>query len=210
MQTSLRLGTLLALGASVAQAQTVAGAAVAAFADHRLLATLTGGAIHVGVGPQARPTRVRLALEHLGGVQRRLGAPCAGTRLRRGVCPVEPLRDAGQLTSGAADLRLRVVARGALQLDALGTLRVGRVRVQTRGETSGGLLSAAKWLGGGDVGAVLSLSPHPRSPIAVELGAAVGALSRIVPENIVDGYTPFDESPIWRRLTLGVTWRARR
>jgi hypothetical protein len=137
-------------------------------------------------------------------------APSAAGDARRSRSATPANSPAARPTCGAAGLRRTVLAAGALDLTALGALRVGHVRVQTRGETSGGRLPASRWLGGGEVGAALTVRPRPRSPIAVELGASVGALRGLIRQNIVDGYTPFAEGSTWRRLSLGVTWRARR
>ena len=188
-------------------AQGASVSAVSVSTNHSLLEDrLFGAAARLNVPLLGGHLSARLGAERLSGDSRRTGAPCAGL-IRPGTCAPEPLRDDARLTSVAGGLALRVLSSQRFALEVAGDLRLGRVRADTRGLTSGGTLTAGKTLWGGDVGVEGSWSPWTHVPLALEVGATAGGLWPVT--HVADGYTPFEIGFDVSRLRVGLAWRQR-
>jgi hypothetical protein len=59
----------------------------------------------------------------------------------------------------------------------------------------------------GAVGALATVAPVRRWPVALEVGGSIGGSMPLIPSTIVDGYTPLDDGLTIRRASLGLAWR---
>lgn len=194
-----------AVGVASAQSVTVSG--TSATAQHPLLGEPLIGA-SIAIRTREAPTMFQFEVSHARARSGRIGAPCAGL-IRPGSCPPEPLRDNARLLSAGGGAALRVLRTARVSVSLTGDLSLASVRADTRGETSGGRLSASKTLWGATLGARAAWTPVMRVPLALELGVGIGTLSPIKEDDVVDGYTPFESQFQVRRAQLGITWRYR-
>jgi hypothetical protein len=137
-----------------------------------------------------------------------VGIPCGGF-YHPDICAVEPLRDEATLTTGMAGLGLGVLSSQRFAVALTADVRAGLVRADTRGLMSGQSISASKTIWGGDVGAEGTWMPWAHLPIAVEVSAAIGGLTPVSSDQILDAYTPFESSFTVKRLSVGVAWSPR-
>lgn len=191
-----------AVGVASAQSVTVSGTSAAA--QHPLLGESLVGA-SIAVRTRQAPTTFQFEVSHARARSGRIGAPCAGL-IQPGTCPPEPLRDDARLLSVGGGAALRVLRAQRVSVSLTGDLSLASVRADTRGETSGGRLSASKTLWGAALGARAAWTPMMRVPLALELGVGIGTLSPVSEDDVVDGYTPFENHFRICRAQLGVTW----
>lgn len=176
-------------------------------ADHPLLGErLVGATARVIVPFAGTRLSLRLGAERLSGNAGRTGVPCSGL-IDPERCPPEPLRDDARLTTVAGGLGVRVLSWRGVAMDLVGDLRIGKVRADTRGLSSGTSLSASKALRGGEIGVEGIWSPWAPLPLVLEAGIAASRLGPVMREDVVDGYTPFEDGFGAARLRLGVAWR---
>jgi hypothetical protein len=71
-------------------------------------------------------------------------------------------------------------------------LEVTDVRVDTRGLTSGNVLTGDKALWGPSIGVAAEWVPAARIPLGLEVEAGIGFLMPVIHDEVEDGYTPFD------------------
>jgi hypothetical protein len=190
-----------------ASAQSVGVSLITASANHDLLGErLSGGAIRIGYALPRTPLSLRLSAEKLSGDASRFGVPCAGLIPPAG-CDPEPLRDDASLTIATGGVGLHMLSWRRLLVEATGDFGAGRIRVDTRGLTSGKMLRATKTVWSNAVGLEASWLPWASVPIALEAGASAGRLSPTSQELTPDGYTPFETSFSISRLHIGAAWR---
>ena len=209
MFVSLAAAAIAALIAlpRLASAQGGGISAVSVSANHRLMGDgLLGGAAHARFPFGDGRRSVRLSAERLTGDAHRTGVPCSGL-IMPGTCSPEPLRDDARLNSVSGGLGLQVLALPRLVVEVAGDLRLGWISANTRGLESGRSLSTDKSLWGGDVGIDVAWSPRARLPLALEVGIAAGRLMPLPRENVLDGYTPFNDGFRLTRLRVGLAWR---
>jgi hypothetical protein len=197
----------LASVAPPALGQSAGVEAVSASSGHRLLSDGLFGAAARATFPLGGASRwLRLGVEHLSGEARRTGSPCSGL-IEPGTCQPEPLRDDARLTSLTGGLGVPLLVRSRLVVEVTGDLRLGWARADTKGLESDRRLSANKTVWGGEAGIDAAWSPSARLPLALQIGAAIGGLKGVIPEDVVDGYTPFNEAFSVTRLRVGLAWR---
>jgi hypothetical protein len=114
------------------------------------------------------------------------------------------------MKSLAAGLAFRMVDWRRLRVEIAGEVRLGTVRVESRGSPSGGELRVDKRLQGVGFGLDASWSPWSALPLAIEAGFTTGEMHRRENEELIDGYSPFEDGFDVRRLRIGVAWRGRR
>jgi hypothetical protein len=203
----LAVAMLAVAAVGVASAQSVTISGTSALAQHPLLGESLLGA-SIAIRTREAPTTFQFEVSHARARSGRIGAPCAGL-IRPGSCPPEPLRDDARLLSASGGGALRVLRAERVSVSLTGDLSLASVRADTRGETSGGRLSASKTLWGGTLGARADWTPLTRLPLALELGVGIGTLSPIREDDVVDGYTPFESHFEIRHAQAGVRWRFR-
>jgi hypothetical protein len=176
-------------------------------ANHRLTGdVLRGGWLRFDVAI-SDDVATRFGAERVSGTSSRSGVACGGFVLRPELCPTEIVVDDGTLTTVAAGLGARVVARGRFALDLASDLRIGLISVESSGATTGNVIGATKLVAGADFGADASWLPWARLPIAFEVGATIGGLGPLVTGQTVDDYTPFEEGFRVTRVRIGIVWR---
>ena len=191
-------------------AQGAGISAVALSASHWLLGDpLAGGAAFLEFPRGGGRVTVRLGGELLRGSSRRTGSLCVGLAPPPGGCADEPLRDNAWLGTFAVGLGARVLSRDRFAVKLTGDFRLGVVESDTRGLTSGGRLSADETLWGADVGIEGAWSPWATKPLALVASVSVGGLLPVMPEEVTDGYTPFNTPFHFTRVGVGVAWRPR-
>jgi hypothetical protein len=201
--------TAIALGvAGAARAQSVTISATSAAAQHPLLGESLDGA-SIALRTREAPITYQADVSRMRARSGRIGSPCAGL-IRPGTCPPEPLRDDARLFGASGGAAFRVLRAQRVTLAVTADLTLASIRADTRGLTSGDGLSASKTLWGAALGARASWRPVRRVPLALELGAAIGTLSPVSEDRVVDGYTPFESPFEVRRVQLGVTWSPKR
>lgn len=179
---------------------------VTAAADHRLMRDPLGGASALVTVPFGQGGRsVRLQFERLFGDATRTGVPCSGL-IEPGTCPPEPLADDARMATMAAGMGFPLMRRARFAAQVTTDVRLGRVSVDTRGLVSGDALAARKGLWGADIGLQGVWSPWARLPLALEAGVTVGRLMPLLREEVLDGYTPFNDGFNVSRLRLGLAW----
>jgi len=187
--------------------QELAVSAVALDAHHYLLgAPLTGGAVALRGGPAGGRFTYRVGGEWLRGHNERTGIPCGGF-IQPGTCAPERVRDESRLSGANAGAAVRMLGGERAALALTGDLTVASIHAETRGLTSGRSIDATKVLWGMRVGAEGWWAPWPRTPLALELGAAAGKLTPFAADQVLDGYTPFNDGFSFTRLWVGLTWR---
>jgi hypothetical protein len=124
-----------------------------------------------------------------------------------GTCPQERVRDQARTTGATTGAALRALGgeRGTLTLTA--DWMVTDVRVDTRGLTSGNVLTGDKALWGPLIGVAAEWVPAARIPLGLEVEVGVGFLMPVIHDEVEDGYTPFDGGLAVRRLRVGFTWQ---
>jgi hypothetical protein len=195
------------VGPAAARAQGISVSAVAIAAQHPLIGEpLAGGAVSARLA--LHDPRVALHLEAANARSRanRVGSACAGL-IRPGTCAAEPLRDEARLTSVSGGALLHVLRRRHALVALTADLTLGAVRADTRGLASGDMLRATKTLWGGLIGVQASWTPVVRVPIALEIGGGIGALVPLTRDDVLDGYTPFEQTFGIRRVRVGVAWQ---
>lgn len=195
------------VGSVDALAQGASVGAVIISARHPLLGDpLTGAALSVSVPRRDERLTLRFDADRLRGQADRYGTACAGLILS-GTCPSEQLRDEARLTSASGGVAFRVLHWRHALMAITTDLTLASLRAETRGRTSGRTLAAAKMLWGGRLGGKAAWTPVVRVPVALEIEGAVGRLSPIVRDEVVDGYTPFARGFDVRSVRVGVAWR---
>jgi hypothetical protein len=197
-----------AIVARPARAQSLMVQAVAAHSSHSLLGSQTGFGLVAGSRVGRSQTSLRFSLARLTGSARRTGVACAGL-IMPGTCPTEPLRDDARTITGSVTLNAPVWRLGPVTFALGGGLALGWVRSQTHGLSSGHTLSADKTWVGLDAGVETAFRPWQQLPVALVLGAGLGAFRPMKYDDVVDGYTPLDASSSLTRLWLGVAWYPR-
>ena len=206
---SLAIGILL-LSPLAAGAQTGSISIVVAAPNHELMADpLGGGSALIALPLSEGGHSLRLQVEWLAGNAHRTGIPCAGL-IELGTCPPEPLVDDARMTTVAIGLGFPLLRRARFDAGVTVDARLGNVSVDTRGRVSGDGLRARRFLWGGDVGLQGSWIPSERMPLALEAAIGAGGLRPAVREQVLDGYTPFEDGFTVRRARLGIAWRGPR
>ena len=198
---------VLAAMPGVGAAQRIEGSMVSIAADHELLGdNLAGVGARVRLPWTADRSALYLGFERVTGTSRRVGATCAGFVPPNDPClQPEPLLDDARLWTASAALSLRALTRSRVVVDVAPALRLGHVRANTRGETSGGDLSASQTLIGVDIGVDATWAPFQRIPVAVSAGVGVGAMVKALPVSVEDGYDPFGGFRL-ARFRVGASW----
>ncbi len=197
----------LTLSPTGAVAQVGRISAVVAAPRHDLMVDPLVGASALVALPIGEGRRVlRVQGERVVGDARRTGVPCSGLA-EPGTCSPEPVSDDARMTTVAFGLGFALLRGARLDAQLTADLRIGSIHADTRGLVSGRELSAGKSIWGGDLGLQASWSPWARMPLALEGGFTLGALRPMVREEIVDGYTPFNNGFAVRRLSVGAAWR---
>jgi hypothetical protein len=175
--------------------------------DHELLSSrLAGVAGRASLPLRNGPVSIRLGAERLTASSRRIGAPCGGLAVP-GTCQPEPMRDDARFTAATAGIGVRMINRHRITLDVIGDASFVSVQVDSRGLTSGGMISADKELWDGDIGAEGTWSPWLQLPLALDVGVAAGRVNGVVSNPVADGYEPFEAGFDVIRLRVGLTWR---
>lgn len=199
--------TLFALAhAPVCGAQSVDAGVVALAADHTLL---SDGLFGFGARysyPVGGRVSVHAGVEHTTGTAYRPGILCAGLVLPGTCTSEEPVRDDARLTMAVGGVDVRVLGTASRGLVLSGDVRLGRVRAESRGATTGAFLSDESALLGGELGAEASWTLTPSSPFALVAGASAGELRPVLKAQVVDGYNPFWTDFNVARLRAGGRW----
>lgn len=197
----------LLMGSVNALAQGASISAVVISAGHWLLGDpLTGVTVSVIVPRRDERLTLRYEAARLRGSAERIGMACAGF-IQPGTCQSEHLRDESRLASASGGAVLRILRRRHAMVSFTADLGFASLRAETRGRTSGGVLTAKKALWTGQIGANAAWTPSARVPIALEIEGGIGGLLPIVPVDVLDGYTPFERGFVVRRFRVGVAWR---
>ena len=200
---------LVLTSASETHAQSGDVSVVALSAGHRLLGDpLLGGGVSFRIPRRDGRLTLRFGAEQLRGRAERIGIPCAGL-IFPGTCPPELLRDDVRIRSATGGAAFRVLGGRRATVALTADLAVASLRADTRGLASGTTLAVRKTLWGGLVGAEAGWTPVRRVPLALAVGGAIGALTPVVHEQTVDGYTPFEGGFGFRRLRVAVVWQPR-
>ena len=210
VRMSLAIGVMV-LSPFTARAQTGSVSVVAAATSHRLMEDPLAGvsalvALPLGSGGRS----LRLQAEHVSGNAHRTGIACGGFILEPELCPEEPVVDDARMTTLAVGLGFPLLQRAGFTVGLTVDARLGNVSADTRGLDSGNRIGARKSLWGADVGLQGSWVPFARLPVALEGALALGGLRPPISEEVLDGYTPFNNGFIVRRARLGIAWRGAR
>jgi hypothetical protein len=200
---------LLLTSASAALAQSGDVSVIALSAGHRLLGDpLIGGGASLRVPRRDGWLTLRFGAEQLRGRAERIGIPCAGL-IFPGTCPPELLRDDVRIVTATSGAAFRLLGGRHATVALTADLGVASLRADTHGLASGTRLAVRKALWGGLLGAEAVWTPVRRVPLALAVGGAIGALTPVVHEQTVDGYSPFEDGFGFRRLRVAVVWQPR-
>jgi hypothetical protein len=202
---SLAAALTALLWPALVRGQRASAAAVLADVSQGPLGEFVGGTLRFTSGRPDQRVAFRLSAEHLVGVQRRTTVLCPGPGSPR--CPAEPLRDAATISSLTGGVATRLVRTPRAALALVVDAGVAYLRADTRALTTGRVLSATRVHGAGMVGFLASVAPVRRWPVALEVGGSVGGSMPLMPNTIVDGYTPLNDGFTVRRASLGLAWR---
>jgi hypothetical protein len=196
-----------ALIAPTLAAQSIGARFVVAHSSHSVLGGLVGGGLGV-VLPFHPKLSGRIDIERIAGTASRIGVTCAGL-VDPSVCLPEPQQASGRSTSAMAGITYEVVGKETVALGLLAAARFAQLHSQIRGTESGRMLTASKKVVGAEAGPILTLIPRRKSIFSLELGGALGAMTPVRNEQVLDGYTPFSDSSTLARLWVGVNIRLR-
>ncbi len=165
------------------------------------------GYLHVPVG-RGRYS-VRATAEQTNGTasSRRTGSLCGGST-DPASCG-ESLRDEARLTLIGIGLGQRVATRSRATLDVLAQLQHALVSGTTTGESTGGFMKAERRLWGLEVGLEATVSPWATVPLALDLGASLGAMRPFGENGISDAPAPFEDGFGVARLRVGLSFHTR-
>jgi len=188
-------------------AQSLSVSAVAMSADHELLGDpLIGASVGIRFATHSGSKSLRLDVERLTGNAERFGVPCGGF-IAPDTCPQESVRDDARLSSATAGMGFRLFARRHAAVAVTADLGVARIVVKTRGLSTGKTLNADKNMWSGLIGAEGTWTPLMRVPLVLHFGAGVGGLMPLRPEQVADGYTPFNRTIALSRARLGIAFQ---
>lgn len=206
IRTYLWLGILSISSATRVRAQAIEAGVVVVSANHELLGDpLYGGSVAVRFPIRRSRQSLRFGFERVGGNAERFGVACAGL-VDPDRCHDETLIDHSRLVRFTGGLGFPVFVKQRGTVAVIGDLTLGRIRSVTRGVSSGGTLNATKVMMGGLIGAEASVKPVARFPLALQLAGSIGALMQARPENVADGYTPFNDGFSIRHARFGLAW----
>ncbi|HEX6053882.1 MAG TPA: hypothetical protein VFZ21_31645 [Gemmatimonadaceae bacterium] len=196
-------GALL-LPATTLPAQRLTGAAAWAESSHPLLDRLHGVAVSVGI-PVTGRWSVLLSADYLHGAEMGSGIVCSDVIDPDG-CPVEAFREQYRLVTAGTGADALLVRGRYAEIAATSRITVGRASATKRGQTTHNRLEASKAQIGLSLGIELRLSPAPRIPVALVLGADAGSQGPLT--RVADGYTPFERWHTMRAVYAGgsVAW----
>lgn len=187
------IASCIAIEAS--QAQHIGVSAIAARTNHELLpnALGVGGSLSISAGGQL----ISVILERVSGDENGRGVVCAGL-VNPEACPPEPLvRDGSQSTLGVG-AEIALWETRVVQTALIPHLLLVHTESDVRGRTTGNTLHANRSVIGFSGAVETRLTPAPRAPISLVLGAAARRVGPIRSEQVLDGYTPFDN---WYTVT---------
>lgn len=172
--------------------------------DHQLLADPYGFGGHVGfrVGPQAS---VRLGYEHYRSGFLSRGSLCVGLIPPDAHCRQEPLRDRGRVQSVGLAVPFVALSYRGLDLGLVPGLRVAHLNSERRSTESSETLSAGQMTWGADLGLEAGLQ-LPMLPLRLHVATGTGLLFPLLPERVMDGYTPFQDGMAWKRAEVGFSY----
>ena len=195
--SSKRLETLLVATIAFATvpstpsaAQTLSVAALRGYSDHDLQPRSDGitASLIVPLHPRIG---LAVAIDRLRGDQAGAGIVCAGL-INPIQCPTEPYAQVGRLTTAAVGADVPLFRRRYVERALRPQVLMGSVKTETLGHETGNTLSASKTVVGLSMTGDVRITPLPRLPIDLVLGAAV----RRPPTagvHVADGYTPFEQ-----------------
>lgn len=192
---------------AIASAQDIEVHATRLDADNdRLGSPLFGGGIGIRWGNSGRALSYRVGVERVNGRERRFGIPCAGL-IEPNTCLPEPLTDDGRATTVRLGVGVRLLQRTRVELLVGGNLTLSAVTTRSTGEESARTLDASKALVGAEAELLATWLPARRVPLCVQLGVSAARVRPVVDEQIVDGYTPFEQGFAMSAVRLGLVWR---
>ncbi|MEO7456603.1 MAG: hypothetical protein ABIY52_10105 [Gemmatimonadaceae bacterium] len=203
------VAAMLASQPATARAQALDAGVVALAADHFLISNGLFGFGARASFALGTTVSLRIGAEHTTGEAHRAGILCAGLVMPGTCLSAEPVQDDGRLTMVSGGFEARMFGSSSRNIAATVDLRVGQVRVDSRGASTGTVFSDDRSLVGGEIGVQALWSVTPNSPFSLEIAGSVGEMRSTVQEAIVDGYTPFMAGFNVRRLSVGGRWRAR-
>jgi hypothetical protein len=177
--------------------------AVTAHVRHELLGDMAGGALMVSPGR----SRIRFGPELLTSSSTAVRSTCAGLIAPHMDCDPEPTRMSGQIRAALIEAGVHVLKRTSVDVELLGAARLGDVRSRVQGLESARELRASKLVVGIDIGVATSWYPWLRRRAGFQFTASVGGLNPFPDNQVVDGYTPFENNMSIRRASLGFVIR---
>jgi hypothetical protein len=196
------------LCATTVVAQRAAVMAVFGGTSHDLLDSPFGPAFSLAT-PLGRRVELSLMVSRLDGSSDGTGVVCGGL-INPDRCPSEPFTQKGRLSlvGIGADVHLATTRMATLSFQP--QFVWGRARSETNGKTTGNSLFSDRAQLGFTGGLELRAFPAPRRPLGLVVGGTVGRLGPAQSDQIVDGYTPFNDWYGVHTLYAGLAWEARR
>jgi hypothetical protein len=204
MRTAVAL--LLCTAATAAAQEVMVGAHVAQ-ADHYLAGDpLTGVAVRLITPLRLAGGAVYVRVAGAESRSERFGSPCGGY-VPPGVCTAQPVEDHTRVTSADFGLTSALLTRSRFDISMDIEVGAARWRGTSRGQSSGETGNARETHLGAGLGFRTAVRPARRVPLAIELGAGVGASNKPPGYEVVDGYTPFAQLITQVRYHFGAAWR---
>ncbi len=179
-------------------------ATTASLTDNLVDGRMTGGALSIAFPSPSGVWTYRLGFERAQRTRDAFGTPCFQDFFPS-ECDPEPLRDRARLQTAMIGVGARVINSGRVHVILTMDGGVGQVSSDIRGQTSNISLAASIARPAGEVGVELRYRPAPRVPLSIRARGAFGVVLGSS-DNVVDGYSPFDESITLSRMSLGVSW----
>jgi hypothetical protein len=188
-----------------ASAQRVAVNMIVVDAQHDLLGDPLAG---LGITARFRPDRrfsIHLRAEHARGAAERTGRPCTAFG-DPAPCPPEPMEDKSWLSIATAGFAGRLLGNRERSVAVTADVSLGRVHVDSRGMSSGRILTNSRSLLGASIG-IVGTWRIPTTPLSLQLSGDVGALGGI-PNGLsyIGVSPPFEGDFGVRRSMISVNW----
>jgi hypothetical protein len=195
------------LSASTSAAQRISISDVFANTSQDLLKSPTGPMLTLTT-PIARHVDLSLTVSRLQGTEHGNAVVCGGL-INPDRCPVEPFAQTGRLSVVGIGADWRLVTTRAVEVSLKPQFLWGRARSETLGGLTGNRLFSDEGQLGFSGGLELRAFPVQRFPVGVVAGGAVGRLGPTHLDNLIDGYSPFNQWFTATTLYVGGVFRFR-
>jgi hypothetical protein len=198
------LGAALAAASLPLPAQLVRASGTQGWTTHPLLDSPRGVDLRAALPTAGALSLFELGFTRLNSTGEGSAVVCAGLA-QPGTCPEERFERRGRLSVATASWSFPALRGGSLTLALTPELGLGRASSAIRGLETGNRLDASKWLYAVGAGAAIRWRPLPVLPVQLQAGFHLQRLSPVSREEVVDGYTPFNDPFTVRRVELGVS-----